>query len=266
MTAFPRSVGRLRSASSAEGGAALLIALMALLLLSAFGLALVLVSSAEIATAANYRDREAALQAADASLERAVAELLATENWDEVLSGLRRSSRVDGGPGGERQIPAGGDVDLTAVAGRLNCGKPAGCSPGEMDAVTAARPWGPNNPRYRLFAYGPLLAGFQVATAGPYVVVMVADDPMENDGDPARDGAGDGNPGRGRLLVRAEAFGPGHAHQVVEAAIFRPCRNAGDTGYTGQAGGGESNSKNAEPLPVPVSPAARTLIGMGGST
>jgi hypothetical protein len=238
---------------------------MALLLLSAFGLALVLVSSAEIATAANDRDREAALQAADAALERSVAELLATADWDEVLAGLRQSARVDGPPAGERRLPAGGTLDLAAVAGLVNCGKPAACSAGEMDAVTSARPWGANNPRYQLFAYGPLETGVRPAAAPlPYVVVMVADDPMEHDGDPARDGSGDANPGRGRLLVRAEAFGPGRAHQVVEATIFRPPPVTTETGYTGQAGAGESNSRTGDAVPVPISPDARTVIAPTG--
>ncbi len=234
---------------------------MALLLLSALGLALVLVSSSEIATAGNYRDSGGALQAADAALERAVAELMAAGDWDEVLAGLRRSPHVDGAPAGERRLPAGGVLDLAAVAGRVHCGKPAPCSPAEMDVVTAARPWGANNPHYQLFAYGPFDAGVrQVARPGPYVVVMVADDPMETDGDPARDGAGDGNPGRGRLLVRAEAFGPGRAHQVVEATIFRPPRTTTDTGYAGQSGAGESNGTSGAAVPVPVSPATRTVI------
>jgi hypothetical protein len=51
-----------------------------------------------------------------------------------------------------------------------------------------------------------------------YVVVMVGDDPSENDNDPTRDGDG-GNPGAGVISVRAEAFGPRGTHKIVEATL-----------------------------------------------
>jgi Tfp pilus assembly protein PilX len=45
----------------AEKGIALILALMALMLLSAIGLALALITSTEIAVASNYRDAQAVL-------------------------------------------------------------------------------------------------------------------------------------------------------------------------------------------------------------
>jgi hypothetical protein len=129
-----------------------------------------------------------------------------------------------------------------------------------MDATTAERPWGPNTPRYRLFGYGPDDGAGGPGTGRSYVLVMVADDPMENDNDPTRDGSGDGNPGRGRLLVRAEAFGPGGAHKVIEATILRPGTGANDVGYKGQQGTGEWNGSAGDAIPVPVSPATRTAL------
>jgi Tfp pilus assembly protein PilX len=235
---------------------------MALLLLSAFGLALVLLTSAEMLTAANYRDSQEALHAADAALERALGELLTMSDWNEVLCGVTRSPSADGPPGGERSLPAGGTINLTEIVNGVNCGKAGPCSVSEMSLATAERPWGVNNPRYQLFAYGPLadLLNRGEATERSYVVVMVADDPMENDGDPTRDGVGDGNPGRGHLLVRAEAFGPGAAHKVIEATILRPASSATDVGYTGQRGAGESNRAAGAPIPVPVSASTRSTI------
>ena len=77
-----------------------------------------------------------------------------------------------------------------------------------------------NNPRWQLYAWGRLadwLAG-EAIDAGHYVVVLVADDPAETDGDPLVDGPG---PGFGVLLLRAEAFGPGGTHAVVEQTLAR---------------------------------------------
>jgi hypothetical protein len=75
------------------------------------------------------------------------------------------------------------------------------------------------------------------ATGFPfYVVVMVADDPSENDGNPYRDGATADNPGRGRLTVRAEAFGPGGSHKILEATIARLDASVGEN--AGQQDGG----------------------------
>jgi hypothetical protein len=52
-----------------------------------------------------------------------------------------------------------------------------------------------------------------------YVVVLVGDDPSENDNDPTRDGVGAANPGAGVISVRAEAFGPRGTHKIVEATL-----------------------------------------------
>jgi hypothetical protein len=90
-------------------------------------------------------------------------------------------------------------------------------------AINAVRPWGVNNPVWRPYASGPLsrlLPGAN-AVSGQHVIAMIADDPAENDGDPLRDGEGEGNPGSGILLVRGEAFSVGGGHQVVEATVAR---------------------------------------------
>ncbi len=53
-----------------------------------------------------------------------------------------------------------------------------------------------------------------------YVVMMVGDDPAENDNDPTRDGDPN-SPGSGIVSVRAESFGPVGAHTVVELTVAR---------------------------------------------
>jgi hypothetical protein len=55
------------------------------------------------------------------------------------------------------------------------------------------------------------------------VIVLVADDPSENDGDPLRDGTTTNNPGLDRLAVRAESLGPRGAHQAIEATGGADC-------------------------------------------
>ena len=67
-----------------------------------------------------------------------------------------------------------------------------------MNTSTAERPWGTNNPRWRLYAYGPVHDFLPTGTINSpfYVVVWVADDPSETDANPALDGSDASNPGR----------------------------------------------------------------------
>jgi hypothetical protein len=105
----------------------------------------------------------------------------------------------------------------------INCRKPTACSAANLAAVTAERPWGANNPVWRLFAYGPLadLLPAPAAESSYYIVVLVADDGAENDGDPLRDGDGENNPGAGVMALRAEAFGSRGSRQIVEMTLAR---------------------------------------------
>jgi len=195
----------------------LVTVLLAVVLLSALGITLVLTTSAEARIAANFRTSQETLYAADAGAERALADLRAIADWDTVLSGTTMSSFVDGPASGVRQLADGSAINLTEVANQANCQKAAGCSDSEMNAVTNDRPWGPNNPRWRLFAYGRLrdLMPSGAADPGQYLVVLAGDDPAEVDNNPGVDSA-PGNPGAGVVFLRAEAFGAGQAHRVVE--------------------------------------------------
>jgi len=210
----------LRRSVTAERGTALLAAVLATTLLSSLGLMLVLAATIETWVAANYRSGSEMFFAADAGIERALPDLAATGDWSAALDGSVGSTFLDGAPG-PRILPDGRPLDLLEVMNRANCGHAAPCTDSEMDAVTSTRPWGPNNPRWRLFLHGPLdsLSAGPVLRSLCYVVVLVADDPSENDGNPLRDGGGAGNPGAGILLLRAEAFGAGGAHKVIEAVL-----------------------------------------------
>ena len=82
-----------------EEGVALVIAMMAMLLMMALGLALVLTISSETLIATSFRNNGEAFYAADAVLERAMDDLVGLPDWNAPLNGLapvrvhRRSAR-----------------------------------------------------------------------------------------------------------------------------------------------------------------------------
>jgi type IV pilus assembly PilX-like protein len=211
-------------------GMALVVALLATVVMSALVAGLVLGTSTEVRIAANFSSAGAAGYAAESVVERAVQDLSSIADWNPVLNGPILSAFADGTASGIRVLDDNSTIDLAQVVNMANCEKPAGCTPADMSAVTDERPWGGANPRWRLFAFGPLRA-MQPAGAieSPfYVVAMVGDDPAENDGDPSRDGIDAAvNPGAGVVAVRGEAFGPGAAHAIVEITVARIADPAG---------------------------------------
>ncbi len=209
-----------------ETGVALVVVAMAMLLLSAVGAALVVVTSADVLIAANVGASNEALYAADAAFERTLAELREATDLTAVLNGAAPSGFEDGAPTGPRYLADGTGIDLAQVLSLATCRKLAVCSVADMNATNADRPWGALNPQWRLYSYGPLDPAPGGIRSGlpAYVVSMVADDQMETDNDPARDGARIGtlpNPGAGIVLVRAEGFGRRGAHRVIEGAVVR---------------------------------------------
>ncbi len=119
-------------------------------------------------------------------------------------------------------MPDGTVLDLVRATSLLRCGSEAGCTDADLVAATSERPWGPSNPRWQLYAYGPLRTVLGVEEASPaYVLAWVADDPWDDDGDPLRDGAAAGNPGRGRILVTARAYGAAGAARTIQVTLVR---------------------------------------------
>jgi len=209
-----------------EHGVALVIALMATTLMLSLGGALILLSSSETAIAANFRATHEATYAADAVMERAIADLGRVPDWTMVLDGSIQSTFIDGASSGSRALVDGSTIDLPQITNLANCQKSTACSAADVVATTPERPWGANNPRWVPYAHGALadMLSAQRIHSGFYVLAFVADDPSENDDDPSVDGfsvAGRPNPGKGIVVIRAEAFGPRSAHRVLEATLAR---------------------------------------------
>ena len=250
-----------------ERGIALLIALMSTLLLTALGLALVMTTMTETMISAHYRDGGEAMYAADAGVERVMQDLLTVPDWNRILAGAVQSPFIDGAPSGTRTLPGGGGtIDLAATTNLLNCNKTTTCSISEMNGYTNERPWTTNNPRWQLYAYAPLDSIIDTGTIASsfYVVVWIADDQSELDDDPTTDSPLT-SPGGGVLLMRAEAFGPGGAHSVIEVTIGRTDTTELERGYTGQRGQDEQN-RRARKAAVQTPGKALTRSDMNAAT
>jgi hypothetical protein len=204
-------------AIEAERGAALLLALLSLSLLSALAAMLLLSASSEVLIAGAFRDQRAGVYAADAILARTLDEVASMADWTPLVAGAQSATLVDGPPAGTRTLADGSTIDLRQVVNMAGCQKAAACTVSELDTVSSRRPWGATNPRWQLYAYGPLASLLPGGDNVPwYVVLMVADDPVRSDN---------------TVVLRAEAFGPRNAHSVVEARTARP--TAGGTDYNG---------------------------------
>jgi hypothetical protein len=255
-----------------ERGMALVLALMTLLLITALGIGVLVTSTGETVISTNFRDSNEARYGADAGIERVMQDLLSVPDWNTILQGATQSPFIDGPPSGTRALPGGGTLDLVQATNMVNCGKPTTCSDADMNAYTWERPWGINNPRWALFAYGPAADIIETATVNSpfYIVVWVGDDPSETDNNPRVDGGpfvppATANAGAGIISLRAVAFGPGGTQQVIETTVARTDTTEIERGYTGQRGQDEQN-RRARKAAVQTPGKALTRSQMGTST
>jgi hypothetical protein len=201
-----------------DRGVALILVLLVMMTICALAMSLALMISTESRVAATYRDGVEVFYGADAALHRVLPDL-AVGDPDLALTGRAVSSFTDGAPG-PRRLPDGTLTDLHVLTSMVNCDR-AVCSDADLDEVREDRPWGTNNPRWRLYGYGSLST---LGNSRVYAVVWVADDPSETDGDPFTDGGGAENPGRGRLTLTAHGYGPAGTRRVVEATVSKTSR------------------------------------------
>jgi hypothetical protein len=189
-----------------ECGAALVIALMAIVLMTALGSALVMLTATETRIVGYQRSGTEALHAADAAIALVLDELRRSD-WSAVLAGGRTSTFVDGMPGGPRDTVAG-RLDLDRLTGTVR--------------ADSAR-WGANAATWQPYAYGPM-RDLARLDSDVYAIVWVGDDPAECDGQPDVDGGpcdARPNPGAGVVAVLAHAYGPLGAQRAVEVTVTR---------------------------------------------
>jgi len=93
-----------------------------------------------------------------------------------------------------------------------------------MDAVTAERPWGPNNPRWTPYAYGRLsdmLPSSDTIDSSYYVLLLSATTRPKPTAIPMRTATASQTRDPRVIAMRAEAFGPRQAHKVIELTAAR---------------------------------------------
>lgn len=189
-----------------EDGAALLLALLTTMLLAGVAALLIVVSTTETLISTAHRHTLEAAYAAESAFSRAVRDLDAIADWSLVLAlpPANLQSTFSDGQSSPR-TPDGRTLDLAGLTAARQADSGAD-SPG----------LGPDAPGWRLFGHASLASVLPPLHPSPpaYVVVWVADDGFDGDGDPARDA-------NGRLQLFAEAHGIARTRQAVQGVIAR---------------------------------------------
>jgi len=191
-----------------DHGIAVVIALLLALLLGAIAAALVALTTTETSISLSFRQAQEVSHGAEAALERALHDLAAMGDWSATLAappGNVTSTFDDGET--VALTPAGRSLDLAQLTAERQA---------ESDSRAGPDVFGADSPEWRLFAHAPLQALLPGAGLDLplYLVVWVADDEWDGDGDPAVDS-------NERILIRAHAFGAGGAERSAEARVGR---------------------------------------------
>ena len=192
-----------------ERGAALLVALLVGFLLAGLGAIVITVANIETLIAAAHRRTLETSCAADAAFERALRDLDVLPDWNAVLAPYpsnAQSTFVDGLT--HPRTPDGRTLDLQALTMQRQA---------ESEVRAGPAVFGPDAPQWRLFAHAGFASILPAGAPAPpaYLVVWVADDGLDGDGDPSRDA-------NGRVLVFAEAWGAAGTRRVVQGVASRP--------------------------------------------
>lgn len=188
-----------------QDGAALLLAITIALMLAAVGAAAVLTARIETLIAANFRQGEEALYAAEGGLARAIQDLSPLVDWTVLLAGAP-STFVDGAPTGSKQLPGGQTVVLCCGSGSL--------TDDLQQRGNGGASWGPNTPQWRLFGWGAASSWLAAGRSSSpfYVVIWVSDDVDDADGNPWIDS-------NGAVVIHALAVGPARARRSIQATV-----------------------------------------------
>lgn len=191
-----------------QRGVAVLMALLMALLVGAIAAVLITLTTTETIISASFRHAREASYGAEAALERALHDLSTMPDWSMALSPppANVTSTFDDGQSDPRG-PDGRRIDLA----QLTTERQADSDDRDGPVVPGA-----DRPVWRLFAHAPLRA----LSAGPgfdlplYLVVWIADDESDGDGEPTIDS-------NQQLLVWAFALGIGGGRRAITARIAR---------------------------------------------
>jgi hypothetical protein len=197
-----------RNRPADDRGAAVVIALLMMILLAIVGAALLTLTNTETLISASYRYAHETSYGADAALERALLDLDVISDWSTVVAAPPSNIRsgLDDGAGSPRG-PDGRNLNLAGLTAARQR---------ESDDRDGPAVFGADAPQWRLFGHAPIEDLLGTAEPAPpvYLLVWVADDGMDGDGDPSRDA-------NGRIVVYAQALGGGGSRRAVEAALGR---------------------------------------------
>lgn len=191
-----------------ERGAALIMAMLIAMLLTALGTVLIALTTTETALSASYRHVQEARYGAEAALELVVADLSTISDWSEVIAAppANRVSRFSDATLTPR-APSGRTLDLTALTLTRQH---------ESDARDGPDRFGANSPQWRLFLHVALADVLPVG--GPsvplHLIAWVADDGLDGDGNAALDA-------NQTIVVHAEVYGTSHSTRAMESALTR---------------------------------------------
>lgn len=190
-----------------ERGVALLMALVTAALVTAIATTMVMSSSTDLVITGNTRASTEAMYAAEAAGQRAIGELATIADWSTVLAAP---------PGNVTATFDDGETMVRAPDGRSLSVPVLTAARQTASAVTYGPGFGADSPVWRLFGHADIRALLPPGVTSPpaYVLIHVADDGGDGDGDPESDA-------NGQLIVYAEAYGVSGAHRAVELAVSR---------------------------------------------
>jgi hypothetical protein len=196
-----------------ERGAALLLALISAALIAAIAASLIVSTSTDLMITGSYRSSLEAMYGVEAGVERAIGELATVPDWSVVLAAppsnviasFDDGSAFAAAPDGRRLSVPG----LTAARQAVS------------NTVYGPTEFGADSPAWRLYAHAPLQSQLSPGLIAPpgYILVWVADDGEDGDGDPTKDS-------NGQLLVYGDAYGVSGSRRAVEIAIARAAPTA----------------------------------------
>ena len=179
----------------------MIAAVMIASLVGALAASLTFVVTIESRVGRHHQSAQSGAYAAAAGIERLIGELRRWPTWQTIPSMTSTAPSFNDG----RTVPTLADGTALDLPRRTS----------ERQAASDAfYPSGSNRPVWTLYAHASLarITAIGVPMSNPYVVVWIADDPDDLDGDPSRDS-------NGVILVRAEAFGVRGGWRAIEATL-----------------------------------------------